>query len=95
MQIDKIVVGIPLVLLLSASAYPAKLYLDSTYVKVSDYRQSVQQQREWSLRDRINEVKDRAAIERRALTAAEKRQVERWQSEIRKLGGDINVVSNN
>jgi len=89
MSLDKTVIGVPLVMILSASAYGGKLYLDSRYVQISEYQQSIQQQREWSLRDRINEIKDRAAIENRELTPAENRQVERWQSEIRKLGGDI------
>lgn len=89
MQLDKAIVGVPLVMLLSGAAYAGKLYLDSTYVRVDSYQQSIQQQREWSLRDRINEIKDRAAIENRELTPAEKRQIERWQTEIRKLGGDI------
>ncbi|MGW8181216.1 MAG: hypothetical protein ACWGQW_21000 [bacterium] len=75
-----------IILSLAASAATgAKFYGDHTYVAIDSYQQSVRQQRVWDLMDRINGLKDKAAIENRELTPAEKRQLERWEDEIRKL----------
>jgi hypothetical protein len=103
MQIDKLIIGIPVTLLLalggSAAYYfmkhefiaraEAEDVLDPIYLRQDTYQQSIQQQREWSLLDRINETKDRAAIENREPTPAELRQMERWGDELRKLSNEI------
>ena len=72
--------------IIAATAVPAVVLMaDSRYVLQSSYAESVRQQRAWSLSDRIEETKTRAAIENRDLTPAEKRQIEHWEAEIKKL----------
>jgi len=69
--------------LLAAVASGAQYYGDHRYVMQDTYKQAVQQQRIWQLMDKIQEAKDRAIG--RQLTPAEQRQIERWESEIKKL----------
>lgn len=72
--------------LLAVAASGAQYYGDHRYVMQETFTQSIHQQRVWDLMDRINGLKDKAAIENRKLSPAEERQIERWQDEIKKLG---------
>ena len=62
-----------------------KYYADHTYVGMSDYLKGNVNNRVWTLQDRINDIKDRAAHERRELTPYEQSQIRRYESEIRRL----------
>ena len=71
--------------LLSAAAGGAKFWADNTYVRIASYEQGVEQQRVWSLQDKIDQLKDRADYEHRKLTDHEKRLIEKWESQIRAI----------
>jgi len=62
-----------------------KYYADHTYIAMNDYQRSQVDNRVWTLQDRINEIKDRAAYEDRLLFPYEESQIRRDESEIKRL----------
>lgn len=80
-MIKEAVIGV-----LIAGAGGSAVYLgDSRYIQISSYEQAVQQQREYQLIDQIQDIRDRAAYEHRALTDYEANRILQLEAEIRKL----------
>ena len=69
-----------------AGAGGSAVYLgDSRYIQIAAYEQAVQQQRVYQLIDQIQDIRDRAAYEHRALTEYEANRIQQLEAEIRKL----------
>ena len=69
-----------------AGAGGAAIYFgDTRYVMQSSYEQATQQQRVYQLIDQIQDIKDRAAYEHRALTDYESNRIQQLEAEIRKM----------
>lgn len=64
-----------------------KFYADHTYVAMTAYERSNNNNRIWQLQDRVNDIKDRAVYEKRNLTPYEQIQIRRDEAEIKRLGG--------
>ena len=69
-----------------AGAGGAAIYLgDTRWIQIASYEQAVQQQRKYQLIDQIQDIRDRAAYEHRALTDYEANRIKSLEAEIRKL----------
>jgi len=65
----------------------AKIIADSTYLRQDTYRQSISQERIWTLQDRINSIRKQAARESRQLTQFEQNDINELQQQIDNLKG--------
>ena len=72
---------------LSGSGYGAIYLADSRYVQQQTFKQSVDQQRIWTLEDQRRSIKDKALSENRGLTTFEADRIREINDQIRKLGG--------
>jgi hypothetical protein len=72
---------------LTGSGYGAVWLADSRYVQQQTFKQSVDQQRIWTLEDRATQIKDKALSENRGLTAYEQNQLKTIQEQVKSLRG--------
>lgn len=72
---------------LTGSGYGAVWLADSRYVQQQTFKQSVDQQRIWTLEDRATQIKDRALSENRGLTTYEQTQLKTINEQVKSLRG--------
>ena len=72
---------------LTGSGYGAVWLADSRYVKQQTFKQSVDQQRIWTLEDRATQIRSKANSEKRGLTAYEQDQIKTIEDQVKSLRG--------
>jgi len=72
---------------LTGSGYGAVWLADSRYVQQQTFKQSVDQQRIWTLEDRATQIKDKALSESRGLDDYEQQQIKKINDQVKSLRG--------
>ena len=72
---------------LTGSGYAAIHLADSRYVQQQTFKQSVDQQRIWTLEDRKTQIRSRANSENRGLTTYETEQLKTIEDQVKSLRG--------
>ena len=72
---------------LTGSGYGAVWLADSRYVQQQTFKQSVDQQRIWTLEDRATQIRSKANSEKRGLTAYEQDQIKTIEDQVKSLRG--------
>lgn len=89
MNIDyrKASLTLPVALVVVIAGWAGQMYGDTRWVLQSEYQQSEREGWIRTYREKILDVKDKAAEEDRKLTPRELIRIERWRNEIEELGG--------
>ena len=72
---------------LTGSGYAAIHLADSRYVQQQTFKQSVDQQRIWTLEDRATQIRSKANAEGRGLTTYEQQQIKKIEEQVKALRG--------
>ena len=72
---------------LTGSGYGAVWMADGRYVQQQTFKQSVDQQRIWTLDDRAMQIRSRANAEKRGLTTYESEQIRIINEQVKSLRG--------
>jgi hypothetical protein len=74
-------------LAITGSGYAAMHLADARYVQQQTFKQSVDQQRIWTLEDRATQIRSKANSEGRGLTTYEQEQIKTISEQVKSLRG--------
>lgn len=74
-------------LALTGSGYGGVWLADNRYVQQQTFKQSVDQQRIWTLEDRATQIRSKANAENRGLTTYEQQQIKQITEQVKNLRG--------